>query len=307
METLTFSLLLFLAVSLAAYAVWTRVATARDPVAARLRQIRASHSSGGARATFGERPDPLLEVLARLGGFLPAREGRDVMRSGLVRAGFRRPEAVAVFLGCKITCAVLVPIAWISVASMTGRPLGSTAFWSVIGVAVGFYVPSAYVSLRQKQRQLEILLALPDALDLLVVCVEAGLGIAAAIQRVADEIALASPGLSAELALVNQEMLAGVARFDAMRGLARRTGVDELYALVAMLIQTDKLGTSVADALRAHAQSMRTRRRQRAELLARQAGAKLAFPLVLLILPALLVVILGPAAIQITKALVSGE
>jgi len=306
METLTFSLLLFLAVSLAAYAVWTRVATARDPVAARLRQIRASHSSG-ARATFGERPDPLLELLARLGGFLPAREGRDVMRTGLVRAGFRRQEAVAVFLGCKIACAVLVPLAWISVASTLGRPLGSVAVWSLVCVAVGFYLPSAYISLRQKQRQLEILLALPDALDLLVVCVEAGLGIAAAIQRVADEIALASPGLSAELALVNQEMLAGVARFDAMRGLARRTGVDELYALVAMLIQTDKLGTSIAAALRAHAQSMRTRRRQRAELLARQAGAKLAFPLVLLILPALLVVILGPAAIQITKALVSGE
>ena len=306
METLTFSLLLFLAVSLAAYAVWTRVATARDPVAARLRQIRASHSTG-ARATFGERPDPLLELLARLGGFLPAREGRDVMRTGLVRAGFRRPEAVAVFLGCKIACAVLVPLAWISVASTLGRPLGSVAVWSLVCVAVGFYLPSAYISLRQKQRQLEILLALPDALDLLVVCVEAGLGIAAAIQRVADEIALASPGLSAELALVNQEMLAGVARFDAMRGLARRTGVDELYALVAMLIQTDKLGTSIAAALRAHAQSMRTRRRQRAELLARQAGAKLAFPLVLLILPALLVVILGPAAIQITKALVSGE
>jgi tight adherence protein C len=106
---------------------------------------------------------------------------------------------------------------------------------------------------------------------------------------------------------VNQEMLAGVARFDAMRGLARRTGVDDLYSLVAMLIQTDRLGTSVADALRAHAQSMRTRRRQRAELLARAAGAKLAFPLVLLILPALMVVILGPAAIQIAQALVSGD
>jgi tight adherence protein C len=306
METVTFSLLLFAAVSLAAYAVWSQVATARDPVAARLREIRASHSVG-ARATFGERPDPILEVLARLGGFLPAREGRDVMRSGLVRAGFRRPEAVAVFLGCKVACAVLVPIVWIGYASATGRPLGSVAVWTGIAAAVGFYLPSGFISMRQKQRQLEILMALPDALDLLVVCVEAGLGIAAAIQRVSDEIELASPALSGELALVNQEMIAGVARFDALRGLARRTGVDELYGLVAMLIQTDRLGTSVADALRAHAQSMRTRRRQRAELLARQAGAKLAFPLVLLILPALLVVILGPAAIQITKALVSGE
>jgi tight adherence protein C len=306
METLTFSLLLFAAVSLAAYAVWMQVATARDPVAARLREIRASHA-GGARATFGERPDPILELLARLGGFLPAREGRDVLRSGLVRAGFRRPEAVAAFLGCKVACAVLVPLAWIGFASMTGRPLGSLALWTIVGVAVGFYLPSAFISYRQRQRALEVLMSLPDALDLLVVCVEAGLGIGAAIQRVADEIALASPALSGELALVNHEMTAGVARFDALRGLARRTGVDELYALVAMLIQTDRLGTSVADALRAHAQSMRTRRRQRAELLSRQAGAKMAFPLVLLILPALMVVILGPAAIQITKALVSGE
>jgi tight adherence protein C len=293
-------------VSLAAYALWSQVNTARDPVAARLRQIRDAHA-GSTRATFGERPDPFLELIARLGGFLPAREGRDVLRTGLVKAGYRSPEAVGVFLGSKIACAVLVPLAWISFASFTGRPLGSAMLWTVICGAIGFYLPSAFISMRQRQRQLSILLSLPDALDLLVVCVEAGLGIAAAIQRVADEITLASPALSTELSLVNQEMLAGVARFDALRGLARRTGVDELYALVAMLIQTDRLGTSVADALRAHAQSMRTRRRQRAELLARQAGAKLAFPLVLLILPALLVVILGPAAIQITKALVTGN
>ena len=306
METLIFSLLLFLAVSIAAYAVWSQVATARDPVAARLRQIRSSHS-GGIRSTFGERPDPLSELLARLGGFLPAREGRDVLRSGLVRAGFRKPEAVGVFLGSKIACAVLLPIVAIGIATSTGRPLGNIAFWTVFSAAMGFYLPSAFVSIRQKQRGTEVLMALPDALDLLVVCVEAGLGIASAIQRVADEIALASPALSTELSLVNQEMLAGVSRMDALRGLARRTGVDELYALVAMLIQTDRLGTSIADALRAHAQSMRTRRRQRAELLARQAGAKLAFPLVLLILPALMVVILGPAAIQITKALMAGE
>jgi len=306
MEILTFSMLLFAAVSLAAYAVWSRVSTARDPVAARLRQIRAAHATG-ARESFGERPDPFLELLARLGGFLPAREGRDVLRTGLVRAGFRRPESVGVFLGSKVACAVLLPVSWIGFASATGRPLGSSTLWTVAAAVMGFYLPSAFVTMKQKSRQLEILSALPDALDLLVVCVEAGLGIAAAIQRVADEIEIASPELSGELALVNQEMLAGVARFDAMRGLARRTGVDDLYALVAMLIQTDKLGTSVADALRAHAQSMRTRRRQRAELLARQAGAKLAFPLVLLILPALMVVILGPAAIQITKALMAGE
>ena len=306
MELVTFSLLLFAAVSLAAYAVYSRVATARDPVAARLRQIRAAHA-GGARAHFGDRPDPILELLARLGGFLPAREGRDVLRTGLVRAGFRRPEAVGVFLGSKIACAVITPVVWIGAASLMGWPLPKIAFWTIASAAAGFYLPSMYISVRVKNRQTEILSALPDALDLMVVCVEAGLGIAAAIQRVSDEIPLASPALSTELALVNQEMLAGVPRIDALRGLARRTGVDDLYALVAMLIQTDRLGTSVADALRAHAQSMRTRRRQRAEILARKAAVKLAFPLVLLILPALLVVILGPAAIQLSKALGAGE
>jgi tight adherence protein C len=140
----------------------------------------------------------------------------------------------------------------------------------------------------------------------MVVCVEAGLGLGAALQRVGLEIRLASSYLSDELALVNQEMQTGVSRTDSLRNLAERTGVEDLFSLVAMLIQTDRLGTSIAQSLRAHADSMRMRRRQRAEQLARKASIKLAFPLVLLIFPALLVVILGPAGIQILKALAAG-
>src|SRR5207237_3012051 len=121
--------------------------------------------------------------------------------------------------------------------------------------------------------------------------------------RVASEMQVASPALSEELTLVHQEMQTGVSRTDALRNLATRTGVEDVYALVAMLIQTDRLGTSIAQALRVHADSMRTRRRQRAEQLARKASIKLAFPLVFLILPALLVIILGPAAIQLMTAL----
>jgi tight adherence protein C len=118
---------------------------------------------------------------------------------------------------------------------------------------------------------------------------------------------LASPALAEELALVNSEMQTGVSRADALRNLAERTGVDDIYALVAMLIQTDKLGTSVAQSLRAHAESMRTRRRQRAEQLARKASIKLAFPLVFLIFPALMLVILGPAGLQLIRALAAGD
>jgi tight adherence protein C len=161
--------------------------------------------------------------------------------------------------------------------------------------------------MRQKQRYEAVLAALPDALDLMVICVEAGLGVAAALQRVAVEMRIASPALSNELGLVNQQMQTGMSRSDALRNLAERTGVEEIYSLVAMLIQTDRLGTSVAQALRSHADSMRTKRRQRAELLARQASVKLAFPLVFLILPALLVVLLGPAVIQLLKVLLTAE
>jgi tight adherence protein C len=150
---------------------------------------------------------------------------------------------------------------------------------------------------------MEVQTALPDALDLLVVCVEAGLGLTAAIQRVGQEIQIASPALSDELLLTTREIQTGVTRSDAMRRLARRTGVDDLYALTAMLIQADRLGTSIAQSLRAHAESMRTKRRQRAETQARKAGIKLAFPLVFLIFPALLIVIVGPAAIQLMIAI----
>jgi tight adherence protein C len=164
-----------------------------------------------------------------------------------------------------------------------------------------------FIAFKQNQRHAEILSSLPDALDLMVVCVEAGLGLGAALQRVGVEIRLASRQLSDELALVNQEMQTGIARSDALRNLAERTGVEDVYSLVAMLSQTDKLGTSVAKSLRAHAESMRTRRRQRAEQMARKASIKLAFPLVFLIFPALLLIILGPAGIQLMKALVNQE
>ena len=241
--------------------------------------------------------------VSRLGGFLPRSDDRDAMRTGLVRAGFRAQDAPLLLLGFKVLLAVALPVAWLGFSYFGARPLANVLPITIAGGLVGFYLPTAFISMRQSARHTEMLAALPDALDLMVVCVEAGLGIAAAMQRVAVEIRMSSRALSEELVLVHQEMQAGVSRTEALRGLARRTGIEEIYALVAMLIQTDRLGTSVAQALRAHADSMRIRRRQRAEQLARKASVKLAFPLVLLIFPALLVVILGPAAIQLAQAL----
>ena len=302
MLIVVFSLLLFASVTIAAYAVWGQVTADSNPVASRLRQLRAMQTNIRAGAQL-ERPPALVELMARLGGFLPAREGRDALRTGLVRAGFRRPEAVMVFLGTKVLCAVVLPICWVVFGYLTSRPLGNVAAWTLVWGLIGFYLPTLYIALRQRRRHDSIQAALPDALDLMVVCVEAGLGIAAGLQRVSGEIRIASRDLATELSLVHQEMQTGVSRADALRNLAHRTGVEEVYLLVAMLIQTDRLGTSIAHTLRAHAESMRVRRRQRAEQMARKASVKLAFPLVFLILPALLVVILGPAAIQLMKAL----
>jgi tight adherence protein C len=270
-------------------------------VAARLRELR-SQRTGGA-VNYGDRPPLLLKVVAQLGGFMPAQDGRNALRTGLIRAGFRRREAVLALLGSKIILAVALPVLWLVFAYSSGQPGGRVFFGTVLGAVLGFYLPTMFIAMRQSARHDEVLTSLPDALDLLVVCVEAGLGVAAALQRVAVEMRIASPVLAGELVLVNQEMQTGISRTDAMRNLAERTGVDEVYSLVAMLIQTDRLGTSVAQALRAHADSMRTKRRQRAEQMARKATVKLAFPLVLLIFPALLLVLLGPAAIQLMRAL----
>ncbi len=305
MLLIVMTLLIFAAVTAAALAVYQTAVTERNPVTLRLRELRLQSQHSLPSNT--RRPALLAKLIAQIGGFMPAHDGRDAMRTGLIRAGFRREDSVLVFLGSKVLCAAALPIAWMTVGYSLGKPVGNVMGISFLLGIVGFYLPTLYIAIRQGGRHMEIMSALPDALDLMVVCVEAGLGLGAAIQRVGLEIRLASTALSDELALVNQEMQTGVSRSDALRNLAERTGVEDIYSLVAMLIQTDKLGTSIAASLRAHADSMRTRRRQRAEQMARKASIKLAFPLVFLIFPALLVTILGPAGIQLMKALVSNQ
>jgi tight adherence protein C len=306
MMLILMSVLIFGAVSVAVFAFYTSAVTDRNPVTMRLRELRMLHADTSS-VTYGRRPPLILKLIAQLGGFLPASDGTDAMRTGLVRAGYRRADAPLIFLGSKILMAAALPLAWSAYAYLAARPFGNAFAFSVVLGFVGFYLPTLWIGIQQRQRHDEILSALPDALDLMVVCVEAGLGLGAALQRVGVEIRLASRHLSDELGLVNSEMQTGVSRTDALRNLAERTGVEDIFALVAMLIQTDRLGTSVAQSLRAHAESMRTKRRQRAEQLARKASIKLAFPLVFLIFPALLIIILGPAGIQLLKALQAGR
>jgi tight adherence protein C len=256
---------------------------------------------------YARKPPLLFKLLAQVGGFMPAKNGSDAMRTGLMRAGYRRADAVLLFLGSKVLFAAALPILGSFLTYALARPVGNIVMVSFILAGIGFYLPTLWIAILAARRRSEIIAAMPDALDLMVVCVEAGLGIAAAIQRVGLEIRLASRALSNEFALVNSEMQTGVSRSDALRNLAERTGVEDIHALVAMLIQTDRLGTSIAQSLRSHADSMRTKRRQRAEQMARKASIKLAFPLVFLIFPALLLVILGPAGMQLIKALAAGE
>jgi len=274
----------------------------RDPVVTRLRDLRARALASRPEAKE-ERPPFFAELLASIGGFLPTGESTESLRSGLERAGIRASRAELVFLGTKLALAVTLGVGWLSVNYALARPIGSTLLQGGIAAALGFYLPTLWLYMKGEARKTQIQTALPDALDLLVVCMEAGLGLNAGLERVGEEVAIASPALSDELLLSNQEIRTGLARSDALRRFARRTGVEDIYALTAMLIQADKLGTSIAQSLRSHAESMRTKRKQRAEQSARKAGIKLAFPLVFMIFPALLIVILGPAVIQLMQAI----
>jgi tight adherence protein C len=217
----------------------------------------------------------------------------------MIRAGYRSPEALFILRAVKL----LLPIALVAVVIITGFYRNNPMLIPVIAAGVGFLLPEMYVGNRVRARQRRLRRGLPDALDLLVICVEAGLGLDQAILKVSQELHVAHPELSDEFHLVNLEMRIGKSRVEALRELARRTGLDDLKALVAMLIQTDRFGTSVAQSLRVFSDDMRIRRRQRAEEQAAKTTIKMVPPLVFFIFPALMVVILGPALIAIMRQL----
>jgi tight adherence protein C len=239
--------------------------------------------------------------LVSLGKLLPASSGNQRTRSQLMmmRAGFRSADAIQVVRGFKL----LLPIVLVSLVLITGIYHYSPIFILLGALGVGFILPEFWLNLRIKARQGRLRVALPDGLDLLVICVEVGLGLDQALLRVAQELKIVHPELSEELTLVNLEMRVGKTRIEALRELGRRTGLDDLKTLVAMLIQTERFGTSVAQSLRVHSDELRTKRRQRAEELSAKTTVKMVGPLVFFIFPALLVVILGPAVITMMRQL----
>jgi tight adherence protein C len=225
------------------------------------------------------------------------------LRLRLLQAGYTNASAVPIYLGARTFLPAALGIGSFTVFAAIGFPLTGSLLLASWFAIFGYIAPSFRIGRRRKVRQKQMQKALPDALDMLVVCVEAGLGLNQAIVRVSEEIERLSPVLSEQLALVNLEIRAGTPRDDAFRNMGDRTGLDDIRSLMAMLIQTDRFGTSVATALRVHADTMRTKRRQRAEEAAAKTTIKLVFPLVLFIFPAMFVVILGSAIIQIYEAL----
>jgi len=243
-----------------------------------------------------------FDVLASVGKILPAAQGKAQSRAELMmaRAGIRDQNAILAIRGVK----VLLPIALVTIVYLSELYRSSPFLIFAAAAIAGFLLPEMWLLWRISGRQHRLQKSLPDGLDLLVICVEVGLGLDQAILRVADELQIVHPELSDELHLVNLEMRVGKTRIDALRELARRTGLEDIKALVAMLIQTERFGTSIAQSLRVHSDELRTKRRQRAEEMAAKTTVKMVPPLVFFIFPALMVVILGPAAITIYRQFV---
>jgi tight adherence protein C len=279
---------------------------ARAPeVGRRVSEVAAMGSPDTAigRRRRQEQREQLQELLERVGGQLRG-HGADeaVTRALLTHAGYRHPNAIAIYAGVRLLLAgVLAGLAVITLPVFAANA-GIIVVLALYLAAVGYVLPLLVVRSKARRRQQEITLTLPDALDLLVVCVEAGLGLNQAFVRVADEIHPLSEITASEFHLLNLEIRAGTPREEALRNLFERTGVEDIRSLTMMMIQADRFGTSIANALRVHSETLRDKRRQRAEEAAAKTTIKMIFPLVLCIFPAMFVVLIGPGMIQIIEA-----
>lgn len=244
-----------------------------------------------------------LARLAATGGATDREISAD--RARFLRAGLRSATAPLFFFAAKTLLAVVLPLLALVLLQFQGQRLDGVQTLLVILLAatIGLYLPNALLALRTRRRQREVFDAFPDAVDLMVVCVEAGIGLDAAIARSAAEMEIRSPVMAEELKLVSAEMRVGATREGALRNLAVRNGIPEIGSFVAMMIQADRFGTSIADSLRVQSDTLRVKRRQRAEEQAAKLPAKLLFPLIFCIFPSLLLVLLGPSMVQVYRVL----
>ncbi len=295
MDTLL-AAILFFTVATAVFSFGAAVLAPTSVIGSRLRSLGFQKDHEEERPAIKERLEQALDPLSKA---LP-KSPDDVSRTRvmLMQAGYREQRHLTYYYGIRTLLAllgfglvVISRVGFDSPALLVGAP------------AAGFILPRFALKRMIKARQLKIRLALPDALDLTVICVEAGLALDQAMQRVGEDLRHAHKELSEEFGLVNLEMRAGKPRAEALRNLANRTGVDDIRALVAVLVQTDRFGTSVAQALRVHSDALRTERRQRAEEQAAKTTIKMVPVLVLFVFPSMFIVSIGPAAIQLIRVL----
>jgi len=250
----------------------------------------------------------ILNLFRRLGKSAESGKTHEITLSRLrfLRAGIRHESAFSIFWGSKIFLSVFTTAIFIVLRLLVFKLISyqMTVTIGVFAALLGFYLPDIWLRQRTDKRKEKILNALPDALDLLVICVEAGMGLDSAVNRVAKDSQDGSPELSDELRFMTLELRAGKPRRDALRNLSLRINLDEVSSLVTLLIETEKFGTSMAEALRVYSDSYRTQRHQRAEEVAAKLPVKMLIPLGLFIFPSLFIVILGPAAISIYRALI---
>jgi tight adherence protein C len=286
----------FLAVALVAGYGASSIVAALSPERRRLRQLSAIGPAGDSfdsTLTLVDNIDPRFKNLPGIPKS-PKEMGR--LRRRLAMAGYTSPTAVVVFAFANLAAPVLLGL-----ATLTAMGVHAGWLFALLAAALGYLAPGMLLARKIERRKRDIREALPDALDLFIVCVEAGCGLDQAIVKAANELDLTYPALAYELRLITTEIRAGKPRIEAFKNFAARTKVDDVQSLVALLVQTDKFGTSLAQALRTHADTSRTKRRQNAEERAGKLGVKLVFPLVLFLFPALYIVILGPAAIAFIR------
>jgi tight adherence protein C len=223
-------------------------------------------------------------------------------RNMLIQAGYRHPKSLSIYFGVRVLTAFFLPLPFLLTHLMKGQVGQSTLLFSFMVAGVGFYLPHYLLKVITRRRQDRLDKALPDVLDLFIVCMEAGLGLQATINRVTEEIKPVSKDLYQELQLTNAELRTGIPREVALKNLGERTGVQSIKSLVSLMIQSDRMGASIAQALRTHASFLRVQRGQKAEEIAAKLPVKILFPMVLFILPSIFIVVMGPAVIQMSKS-----
>jgi tight adherence protein C len=287
------AIIVFLTVALVVFSFGAAAYAPSSVLGTRLRALGWQRTETKEKVAFKERMEQALDPLSRALPLSPSEVSRT--RAWLIQAGYRDARHLTMYVGSRVLMAAL----GLAIV-MAVKP----DFYLLVSVpAFGFFLPRFVLKRMIRDRQQRIRIGLPDALDLTVICVEVGLALDQALTRVGEDLHHAHPDLSDEFHMVTLEMRAGKPRAEALRNLAARTGVDDLRALVATLVQTDRFGTSVAQALRVHSDSLRTERRQRAEEQAAKTTIKMVIPLVLFILPSIIIVTLGPAMIQLYRTL----